>query len=591
MGNYRNFRLAVYFIAQATGLENREHLREELAFFRKYMRIDRVYLEHFRGGPHANAEQVALCREELERDGLEVVGGITTTLPTPEGDAPKERLFDCFCYNDERMLSSLAEASAFLAERFPEFIIDDFYFTNCTCEQCRAGRDAYNAEHGTVGWQGYRLDLMRRVSQRYMIAPAKRANPDCRVIIKYPNWAESYQESGYNPVGQRDLFDGIYTGTETRDATHTEQNLPRYLSFSLMTYFEAMCPGRNGGGWFDPFDMYSLDHYLEQAYLTAFSKPKELMMFCFQALVDRPEVAALGYHLDKLDDLLDHLGSPVGVPCYLPDNSQGEDNAQDFLGMVGLPITLTPYFPEGAPSLLLTAAAACDPEIVAKLDSYVANGGKAVVTGGFVRSTLGRGVENLTSVRFDGRRVSVNDFMSERLESGHQRMEFSHGRERVDFPVMEFRNNATWAIVKGMEGEESYMILARDTYGKGELWVLNLPDSYDQLRRIPAPALTRIRAELPVNGVYLEGGDGISLFHYDNGAFVVYAYVQDGADASDAYLHVAGAAKALRMPAEGRLARPDLPEPRVEPYRVTPEETVFRLIVKPGEYHAYQIER
>ena len=29
-------------------------------------------------------------------------------------------------------------------------IIDDFYFTNCTCDRCRAERDQYNAEHGIV---------------------------------------------------------------------------------------------------------------------------------------------------------------------------------------------------------------------------------------------------------------------------------------------------------------------------------------------------------------------------------------------------------------------------------------------------------
>ena len=71
-------------------------------------------------------------------------------------------------------------------------------------------------------------------------------------------------------------------------------------------------------------------------------------MFCFQALADNPFLPALGYHLDKLDEVLDYCGSPVGIPCYLPDNCQGEDNVQDFLGMCGLPVTLTPYWPEKA---------------------------------------------------------------------------------------------------------------------------------------------------------------------------------------------------------------------------------------------------
>ncbi len=599
MGNYRNFRLAAYLFAPGAAAETREHLRAGLQFYRKYMRLDKIYLEQFRHGVQASPEQFDMCRDELERAGLEVAGGITTIMPTPPGDGEKARLFDVLCYNDEKMLAALAEASAFLAARFDEFIIDDFFFTNCTCDACRAERDLFNAAHGTTGFSAYRLDLMRRVSRDYMIAPAKRVNPNCRVIIKYPNWAESYQETGYNPAEQRDLFDGIYTGTETRDMLHTDQNLPRYLSYSLMTYFEAMSPGRNGGGWFDPYDMHSLDQYLEQAYLTLFSKPRELALFSYNTLMDRHEVAALGFHLDHLDDALDHLGAPVGVPCYLPDNSQGEDNAQDFLGMAGFPITLTPYFPKDAPSLFLTRAASCDPDIMEKLDRYVACGGKAIVTGGFVRAMLGRGIENMTSLRFEGRRASSRDYMVERTDRSRPRMEYVHGRDEIDFPVMEMRNNATWALVKAADGGESYALLARDTYGRGEMWTINLPDSYSQLRRVPAAALSRMRAEMPVNGVWLEGGEGVSIFHYDNGAFILYAYVQDGAECGEAFIHVQGRAKALTLPAEGKLARPDLPERRLEPlpdsedaqYRAASDETVFRIDYRPGEYHVYRVER
>ena len=62
-------------------------------------------------------------------------------------------------------------------------------------------RDEYNRTHGIPsGWKNYRLDLLRRVSEEDIIGPAKAANPDCRITIKYPNWAESYQETGYNPA-------------------------------------------------------------------------------------------------------------------------------------------------------------------------------------------------------------------------------------------------------------------------------------------------------------------------------------------------------------------------------------------------------
>ena len=111
------------------------------------------------------------------------------------------------------------------------------------CAECIREKEAFNRARGITdgSWQAYRLDLMRRVSLEDMIGPAK---------AKYPNRAESYQETGYNPKEQRALFDAIYTGTEARDMETTDQHLPRYLSYSLMTYMEAMWPGHNDGGWF-----------------------------------------------------------------------------------------------------------------------------------------------------------------------------------------------------------------------------------------------------------------------------------------------------------------------------------------------------
>ena len=395
MGNYRNFKLVYYFVAQATARADRERLEKDLRFFEKYLKADKVYLEPYRSGVMADEDHVEMCREVFEKHGVEVAGGLTTTIDTPEGDEPKQRMFDTLCYNDEKMLKRLRDVCTFLGEHFNEFIIDDFFFTNCTCDACRAGRDAWNRENGVTdgSWKGYRLSLLEKVSREDILGPAKAANPACRVTIKYPNWAESYQETGYNPAQQRKLFDRIYTGTETRDTVTTDQHLPRYLSYSLMTYFEQMWPGHNGGGWFDPFDFHLTEQYLEQAYLTAFSKPKEIMLFCFQALADNASVPPLGYQLEKLDEVLDHCGNPAGIQCYLPDNCQGEDNIQDFLGMCGLPVMLTPYWPEQAEAILLTRSSAYDPEVVEKLDRYVAAGGKALVTSGFLEATMDRGIQ------------------------------------------------------------------------------------------------------------------------------------------------------------------------------------------------------
>ncbi|MBP5623236.1 MAG: hypothetical protein J6X36_00020, partial [Lachnospiraceae bacterium] len=417
MGNYRNFKLVTYFVAHATEHIDKDTLQKQIDWFGKHMRLDKVYLEPFRGGSFASKKQVLMCKKVFEKNGIEVAGGLTTCIPTPEGDKPKQRLFDTFCYNDKKMLATLKKASELNAECFDSYIIDDFYFTNCTCEKCRSEKEKYNKKHGITdgSWQAYRTALMYEISEKYVIGPAKAINPDIKITIKYPNWMESYQETGYDPLSQREIFDAIYTGTETRDPRHQDQHLPRYLSYSLMRYMEDMAPGLNGGGWFDNFDCQIMEYYLEQAYLTAFSKPRELMMFCFQSLYDSLFAASLGHQLDKLDELLDNLGTPIGIPCYIPNASQGEDNVQDFFGMNGFPIVTTPFFPDKAKTLMLTASSAYDTDIVNKLKDFVAKGGKAIVTSGFVAETLDCGLKDMTSIRIRGRHVSTKDFVMEKF--------------------------------------------------------------------------------------------------------------------------------------------------------------------------------
>lgn len=582
MGKYRNFSLATYFVAWGTQHAERKTLEKDLAFFEKHLRLDKVYLEPYRD-IFADDEHTGLVEQVLREHGIAVSGGITTVTGTPEGEEEKFRLFGTFCYNDEGMIAKLKRVSAFLGGHFDEFIIDDFFFTGCTCEKCRAEKESFNRQNGVTdgSWQAYRLWLMKKVSEEYVIAPAKAVNPAVKIIIKYPNWAESYQETGYAPAEQRELFDGVYTGTETRDPRTHDQHLPRYLSFSLMTYFENMCPGRNGGGWFDPFDLHITEQYLEQAYLTAFSGGRELMLFCFQALANQMETAALGFQLDRLDAVMDHAGKPIGIMCYLPDNCRGEDSAQDYLGMVGLPIVCTPYFPDQAEMILLTESAACDPLIVEKLERYVAAGGKAIVTAGFYRAAEDRGMHALSSVRSGGRKASCESFMTERPGGRGRVLTYSRGSASVLFPVPEFSNNASWALIKGMREQESYGILLRDHYGKGCLYTLALPDSFSDLYRLPAEVLSRLRAEFPVNGLWLESGALVSLFVYDNRAFIPYAYVDDGTQPQLVRIHVRGKAERLKDPVSGAV---------IAPMYASEDETVFEMRLVPGKYAIWTAE-
>ncbi len=256
---------------------------------------------------------------------------------------------------------------------------------------------------------------------------------------------------------------------------------------------------------------------------------------------------------------------------------------QDYLGMCGLPIVCTPYFPENAPSIFLSRSAAYDEDVVEKLEKYVAKGGKALVTAGFVEATMERGIKKITSIRFHGRKVLANDYMVELKNGWGRPMVYPHGREKVLVPVPEIRNNATWSLVKTQVGQESFGMFVRDTYGKGEMWTLAVPDAYSQLYQLPEEVLTRIRAEFPVNGVYLEGDSEISLFMYDNDTFIFYPYVEHGVQPKYTKIHVLGDVKALEIPAEGNR--------EVKPLYQQHGETVFEWKALPGRYTLFKIIR
>jgi hypothetical protein len=570
MSHYQNFKTVIYCVASGNEKETAQSLEAEIAFFQKYVGVDKVYLESYRDRP-CSKEKLLLCKEKFQEAGIEVSGGITSVVPnlTPE-DEKRFRLFGTFCFSNPTMRNYWKEMVEYTASFFDEFIIDDFYFTNCTCADCIREKEDRT-------WEEFRLAKMLDVSQNLTLAPARKINPKIKVTIKFPNWMESYQETGYNPEKQRDLFDQIYTGTETRHPSHTDQHLPRYLSYSIMRYMEHCAPGRNGGGWFDPYECYPIDCYLEQAYLTAFSKPKEIMLFCWESLYQNKLVTPLGFMLEKIDGILTHLGTPTGIPVYLPFNGKGEDHLEDYLGMLGIPFDPTPDFPQEG-TVFLTRCALKDTSIVEKVKTFLAGGNRVIVTDGFVRAALGLalGMEDLTSCRDHHRRITAKDY---HIVSDHHGAEHITGTE-LTFPVLEHANNASWSLMNAGRSGAHVSLLLRDHYQSGELLTLTLPDLYSDCYRLPREVLNKIRQEfcrdLPM---WLDAPPQISLFLYDNDTFGIYSYTGDGCAPAQVFLHIRGSVSALERIGEAGM---------ITPWRTDAQETVFSLSIEPGNFQFYR---
>ncbi|MEZ0537837.1 permease [Caldicellulosiruptoraceae bacterium PP1] len=517
--NYNHFNLAIYCTAGFLNKINIEDLKKDISFFKKHLKISKVYLETHRGHDDVPKNKMLEIKNIFENESIKTSGGITATIDYDNIDPYKDlRIFHTFCYTNEKLLTRLQEIVEYTASLFDEIIFDDFYFTNCSCPSCIE-------QKGNLSWEEFRLNLMTKVSQEYIVKPAKKINPSVNMIIKYPNWNESYQETGYNPETQINIFDEVYTGTETRDAKYTQQHLSRYLSYSLMRWFENLAPNRNGGGWFDSFDcIYNLGYYLEQAYLTVFSKAKELTLFDFNSLRNSVFVPPLGHELERLDNLLGYLGNPQGVYVYQPFHSYGEDHLYDYLGMVGIPFEPLHYFPNTKNTIFITANCSKDKNIIDKIKNHLLNGGNIIMTSGFVKKMEGFGVEDLTSLRYTDKKVVANTFAIQAEGCAFERYEYS--KEKIIIPVLEYRNNATWPLIVSVSGENNFPILTEDTYGKGRIYTLVIPDNYSDLYYYPKEVLTYIRQIFMSDfDFYIDGEEKLGIFLYDNNTFILESFL------------------------------------------------------------------
>ena len=237
-----------------------------------------------------------------------------------------------------------------------------------------------------------------------IVGAAKAVNPKVKVTIKYPNWYEHFQAMGFDLDKGPKIFDGIYTGTETRDPNATDQYLQQYESYEIIRYFNNIAPGRNGGGWVERLGPATWtatpsssgtpcsprprkspcssgvasrslcgpgDPGAWQSLPTTFSSEamlKHVVPGTSAADAANPLWArAAGYAFEEVDAIVGKLGNPIGIASYRPPHGIGEDFLHNYIGMIGIPIELQPTFPEGASVVLLTEDAQADPAIVDKI--------------------------------------------------------------------------------------------------------------------------------------------------------------------------------------------------------------------------------
>ena len=361
--------------------------------------VTKAYLETFTGGHEVDRGAMEHAKQHLQAAGIEVSGAIATT---GVGKPSRHGWGSGGCYTDQPTQKKLQQRFEFAASLFDEIMIDDFWFTECQCSECDAARrektvtigdHKYSVPDDT--WEGYRAELMVRLSHDRILGPAKRVNPKVRLILKYPQWYDEYQDRGYQVLRETAAFDRIWVGTETRDYRGPHAGImggtPQYEGYFVMRWLGGIGGPKCGGGWFDPF--YTTEkNYIEQARQTVLAGAAESMLFCYGALQRQTgpkNVESLRRHIPELLAVAEEVRqrSIIGVAAYKPVNSHPENEKWIFdnLGMLGIPLVPCHEFPADAKAAFFSVHALKDPRLKQKLSQFIASGRSALVTDGLVR--------------------------------------------------------------------------------------------------------------------------------------------------------------------------------------------------------------
>lgn len=164
-----DFKIAVYFtVHDVQSLSRDTQSLRRMKLFEDHLPIDHVYLETYRSGVMATDTELETVKKLFSARGVRVSGGITTTRAD-------QKFWQLLCYSDPADVALLEAVVRLTAAHFDAFILDDFFFTDCRCVACLAAK-------GSKSFRQYRLELMRRISER-VVATARSVNPRIRATM------------------------------------------------------------------------------------------------------------------------------------------------------------------------------------------------------------------------------------------------------------------------------------------------------------------------------------------------------------------------------------------------------------------------
>lgn len=573
-----DLQLSVFVTAQAVmQFLSTDEGRREMVSLLKANGITRAYLEVYRSEV-VSTDLLKTAAGFLKENGFEVVGGIAT-VPGKDFGVRQENTFklydaEWFNYESEKTQHDLRALMEDVAPVFDAFIIDDFLCTSDATAESEAAK-------GDRDWGTYRRDLLTEISKTVFIDPAKKANPDIRMIIKYPQWYDRYHLFGYDVVREPQLYDEVRVGTEARGQyTASFGYVQSYQSFVVYRWLASLSGGKMSGAWFDHIDCDAND-FIDQAYQSVLAGAKELILFNYFNLTEgHPGQHLLRLQYPHLADLATAVASkPVfGAAGYKPPHSDAKGNLyiMDYVGMLGVPLIPASEYPAQEDVIFLPTHANDDPDIYEKVARSIEEGKRIIFTSGFL-AELPQGKELATRAGIEWP-VSLNTIeASEVVVDGRNQtlelpllldanisvtnakvlLEAVSGRQRVPFLTQSTDGNVFVWNVHTFSNEDfeaaGEMLLAPEPLALVTLpreWANTIRDAFNEKLNLTADAPTRV-------AIQPFGNDELMVTNYNREAITVTVPVKGSGSRTNVFngqeVSVATGTSTLTIPARGRV--------------------------------------
>ncbi len=512
-----SFKLASYITAQAVRrFTHDKKLLEQGRRLLNRLGVRKVYVENYRSGLLVDKDELVDIREILQ-DGFEVSGG--TCIGTwGRGWGRRAGLSSkVICLNDERNLAMLTEVMAHAASVFNEVLIDDFWANWCYCDVCI---ERFNREYGLsltpeelrraversdpvimAYWAEYSSRILEDVSRRFIVEPARRANADIKVVLKVAEWRESFYHRGLFFERLKNVFDGFYVGTESREGTL------RYGAFYTASYVREFVGDMLLGAWFDTFNGYDFslpinpETYVEQAWMSVLGPVDEVTLFHLGNLMDvsrRRHVKRLMKSMPEMMRVREALdGEPIGLLTLAVQQPQAplyDRYLEDALGIIGVPLKpVKPSSVKNGDYVLLTEKDVRRVGLKLLLDrgaNLVVTSAAALLLARGIAGPLGlevlglRGDHGVLHEVFDARMfIYGGRFFSE----GHRRQYVAPVGPILDAEGVR-------PLLLASDGVQSYPVIYVNTYGGSRIYVLSVTKYAPYLvKHYPEPIREAVR--------------------------------------------------------------------------------------------------